>query len=809
MRQSKQETLFWELYRCKNEQEVDKLIQSRPKAFVSANWHPLGGKSDYFAVVENQQSNPIAALVEKLTNAIDAVLMRRCYEEQIAPRSDEAPRSLVAAIHRFFPEHSDWDLRDPRAEQARSIQILADGTSGNTSIIVYDDGEGQHPERFEDTFLSLLRGNKRAIHFVQGKYNMGGTGAIVFCGKKRYQLIASKRFDDTGKFGFTLIREKPQPDDDADTGSEYQFLKVGGEIPAFAIDELSLGLHRRMFRTGTVIKLYSYQVLGNRHFIRDLMPSVNQHLFEPALPYTIVENPQRYTRTRDDYAHVNFGLRQKLAKSDYVETSFSQAIEDKRFGKLKIFVYVFKAKLEGKSVAETKKSIHDNFFKDGMQIVFTVGGQVHGHWTAEFITRTLKFALLRDYLLIHVDCTGMKSSFRREIFMGSRDRLKKGEATAGMRKKLGEDLKSGQLKGIFRQRRDRLAYDSAEDEDLLKQLSNNLPFDKALQDLIKQTIELDTPGKRKKPKPTKPIPPPEPFEGRRYPSFFDINGKKRGGATVVEIPQGDSKTVTFESDVEDEYFDRTEKPGALELAVMTYKPNDSEGGDRPGTANDISDIFSVTKRSPQDGKIRVVLEPTKDLLVGDEVEIEADLLSSADPDGALTCRFWIMIGEPASKKVLPPKSTPQEAKLGLPKLQRVYRQVEDGNNALTWNKLNDSGISMDRNVIMHPYVNENDELDSIYINMHSQALARYKRKQRNISQEKSLLADRQYISRVYYHTLFLYIISINRKYKVGRINGHDNYDDVEITEYLKDVFASKYADFLLTFETSTLMEELG
>ena len=68
---------------------------------------------------------------------------------------------------------------------------------------------GQHPEKFDDTFLSLVRGNKNKIMFVQGKYNMGGSGSIVFCGKKGYQLIASKKYDGTGLFGFTIIREHP------------------------------------------------------------------------------------------------------------------------------------------------------------------------------------------------------------------------------------------------------------------------------------------------------------------------------------------------------------------------------------------------------------------------------------------------------------------------------------------------------------------------------------------------------------------------------------------------------------------------
>ena len=102
-------------------------------------------------------------------------------------------------------------------------------------MIIYDDGEGQHPENLENTFLSLLRGNKNEIHFVQGKYNMGGSGAIVFCGKKRYQLIGSKRYDGTGKFGFTLIREHPldREEEKVKKNTWYEYLKVDGEIPAF------------------------------------------------------------------------------------------------------------------------------------------------------------------------------------------------------------------------------------------------------------------------------------------------------------------------------------------------------------------------------------------------------------------------------------------------------------------------------------------------------------------------------------------------------------------------------------------------
>ena len=248
--------LFNELYFAQTEDDVDKIVNTHPDIFKSENWYPLGGNENNFAVIENQQSTPIAALIEKITNSIDAVLMKKCLEADIDPKSNSAPRSMEEAKVKFFADHRDWNLPRTRSKQAENIQIIADGPRFNTSLTIYDNGEGQHPEKFEDTFLSLLEGNKAEIHFVQGKYNMGGSGAIVFCGKKRYQLIGSKRYSNTGRFGFTLIREHPLSKEEEKTKKNtwYEYLKVNGEIPAFHAEQQTLDLHNRTFTTGTIIK---------------------------------------------------------------------------------------------------------------------------------------------------------------------------------------------------------------------------------------------------------------------------------------------------------------------------------------------------------------------------------------------------------------------------------------------------------------------------------------------------------------------------------------------------------------------------
>ena len=810
---TKHEDLFWQLYNAKNEKDIDSLIVERPDIFQKSNWYPLGGDDNNFSIVENQQANPVAALVEKLTNSIDAILMRRCREEGIDPESPNAPRSIDDAIHRFFPDHKNWDLTGPRSEQARSIQILADGSRNDTSIIIYDDGEGQHPERFEKTFLSLLRGNKQKIHFVHGRYNMGGTGAIAFCSEKRYQLIASKRYDNKGEFGFTLVREHPLSREEEKEFKDpwYEYLKIDGQIPSFDIQELYLGLHRRKFHTGTIVKLYSYDVHSNRLFNLAMAQSLNEFLHEPALPITIVESKGRYVRQRGQ-VNVIFGLKRGLERSEYVEKSFSDEIVDGRIGKIKATAYVFKARVNGKTPSETKKTVRNEYFKNGMQVLFSIDGQVQGHYRSEFISRTLKFNLLRDYLLVHVDCTNMKTKFRRKLFKASRDRLaQSSKESSYLRQKLGDKLKTGQLRDIYKQRKDRLSLESVEDEALLKQLAENLPINnKELQNLIKQTLELDKDGgKKKKTKPPNPRPPKPPFNPKRYPSFFHIDAKNSGDTPVIMAPLGGSKTVQFDSDVESQYFDRADDPGDMEIGVMTYIPNGGNGGDRPGTVNDISDIFSVSRKSPQDGKIKVVFEPTDETQVGDEVQIRADLSSPDAPDGEFSQMFWIKVTEPPPKQKKPNNPPEEDDKLGLPQYRLVFEHADkDQQDILTWETLADQGIEMDHDVVMHPLI-EGDVLNNIYINMGSQVLKKFKSKKQRLSEEQNQFADRRYITSVYFHTFFLYVINKKKNYSIVQTNGDESDTYVDLTDYLKDLFQSNYAEFLLNFEISELMEGLG
>jgi hypothetical protein len=803
------EKLFNELFFSPTEIDVDRVIAKYPEIFKQENWFPYGENEGSFGVIENQQASPIPALVEKITNSIDAILMRKCYEAGINPKSAAAPKSMEEAIKKFFPDNKRWDLPSFRKKQSEHIQILADGPRMDTSIIIFDDGEGQKPEDFESTFLSLLRNNKNEIPFVQGKYNMGGSGAIIFCGKKRYHLVASKRFDGSGNFGFTLIRKHPFSEDERLTKKStwYEYFKVNGEIPSFDIGELDLGLYGKKFKVGTILKLYSYDLpAGSRSVIsRDLNQSINEYLFEPALPLYTIDRKERYPDDRNLERDL-YGLKRRLEedKNKYVEDYFVEEYCDRELGKLRITCYVFHAKVEGKDSKESRESIRREFFKNNMSVLFSMNGQVHGHFTSEFITRALKMQLIKDYLLIHVDCTNLNYDFRSELFMASRDRLKQGNETTILREKVAQILLKSKLVEIYKKRKDTISFGGEDKSELIRQFTKNLPIRNELLKLLGDTFKLDDSDKKKEEKEKKQKKPKEreeQFKPQRFPTYFKFGKDGATDTPIINIPVGNEKAIKFNTDVENEYFVRVEEPGELKISLLKYATNDGEGGEKP-IPQAVEELFYVQKSNPQDGTIKIVMSPTKEMKIGDAVNMKATL---TNPGGDFEQMFLVKIVEPNKpKEKVKKKEEEDETKIGLPELILVYKEKLEGEERKTWEQLDEAGITMNFESIMHPYA-EGDLLKSIYVNMDSNVLKEFKSNLKNEDQMAS--AEKRYYTSVYFHTLFLYTITKNKKYSVRQIVGEQE-EEKELGDYIKDVFQSYYAQFLLNFGMSELVQSL-
>src|SRR3989344_9026485 len=90
------------LSRAETEKEVVQVLQKANLWVNEKNWKEFNGSSGNWSTIGNQQSSADAALVEKIVNAVDAVLTRECLRSGIQPKSLDAPKSISDAQKKYF-----------------------------------------------------------------------------------------------------------------------------------------------------------------------------------------------------------------------------------------------------------------------------------------------------------------------------------------------------------------------------------------------------------------------------------------------------------------------------------------------------------------------------------------------------------------------------------------------------------------------------------------------------------------------------------------------------------------------------------
>lgn len=562
----------------------DKLVQAETEDAVEAilanvgylgddesMWHPLGDIENNFAAVGNQQSDPTAALIEKIINSIDAVLMAKSFACGVDPQGPDAPPTMAAAVERFFGVR-DGRISNlttaQRRELSDNIHVVAVGSKTNPNLLIIDRGEGQTPAKFADTFLSIMKSNKMRIPFVQGKFNSGGLGILQFCGERNFQLIASRRHpaapvdldDPTGDlWGFTIVRRlRPAH---GRRNSVYVYLAPGGYVPSFSQSAIRVlpGSDRANrpgepyaldLPYGTCLKLYGFRWRMRTIITLDGRYELERLLHVPALPFRLDE-------TRPYSAHsysstVSGGWDSATAGEDdggstKLEEGFPAyaALDLQGIGTLPYQIAVYK---EG-----TKKR------RVPYGVFFTVNGQVHGSLPADFVSRRLRFDYLKDDrgpLLVTVDCTNMDSIVREDFFMASRDRVRRNEVYAEIEAGLAEELRSHPgLQAINQQRRQKELERPLDEDASLSVFQRLLDGDPSLASLFAAGDRLvTTTGPAAQ----------TPFVGRQFPTFFRLAKEPKGGL-VKNCAVNRTCNIEFETDAVNDYFMRLDSPGTVTI----------------------------------------------------------------------------------------------------------------------------------------------------------------------------------------------------------------------------------------------------
>ena len=622
-------------------------------------WRMCGDIDGNFATIGNQQARPEAALVEKVVNSVDARLLNECLELGIDPESDKAPSSIPHAISVLFDgkPHSttadgtiaDWPQKK-QLEQARHITLALTGNKprqGMPCITIADSGEGQSPGRFSDTFLSINRANKLRIPFVQGKFNMGGTGVLKFCGRHSLQLIISRRnpriiekwkgqnakwtsIDPRDQeWGFTVVRrERPTGQAGQVRNSIFRYLAPldvtgGNQVLSFSGGNIAMfpeenRAYARDGGHGTVIKLYEYDTkgFGSQALMKGgLLSRLEALLPQIALPVRIHECRQYKGEEARSFANSLVGLTVRLGENrgdnleDGYPTTASFVVRNER---MTAQIYAFRD-----NKAES--------YRTNEGIIFAINGQTHGAIPKTFFERSrVKMGRLAKSLIIMVDCSQMSVGAREDLFMNSRDRLSNGE----LRKEIEEELEDiiGKHEGLRELRERRRA------EEIESRIEESKPLEQILESILKTSptlsklfifgqrlnrpnrAEVDTHagggqgndgGEAH-------------FEPKPHPTYFRFHKKKYGEIFYRNAEIDRRCRVKFETDAQNDYFERSHLPGSYEIDVID---GPLEGADLSHSVAIHQGIASWSIKLPED-QVDVGNKITIQCTVKDETLIE-------------------------------------------------------------------------------------------------------------------------------------------------------------------------------------------
>jgi hypothetical protein len=573
-------SLLAELLAAETEEGALEILTKKGLLNDEKRWRFLGNMLNNQSIVHNQQTTAAAALVEKVTNGIDAILMRKVRAAGIDPRGPKAPQNMPDAVEKFYGDLTS-DKVDVRKLAEESMILYATGSKALPSLSLYDAGEGQLAEDFPRTFCSLIFGSaegayKGAVEFTQGRFNMGGTGVLPFCGDNRkMQLIVSRVPDDMypkpHEWAFTVFcffPHKSSPSWKYLVGTDGNVMTAGAEplalVPKLSAKSGELCAPReRKVPSGTLIKMYNFKA-PRSNICGELFRKLEDYLLKPVLPLRLIECREGYMAKVMQNTIWN-----RLAK--WNRKNLESGFEDGASIQIKLSsgetipaeVRVFKIM--------DKDDPDQDAPQTGLRAL--INGQSHARRDTQFFkTNAVDLEHIAGSMLVTLDCTSLNQTSRNAIFMANRETFRDDDLLKDLFKKLQKELRSHEgLKALNQQRYEEKIKNATSDDLGISALEELLANDPSLADLFSSML----PGKVAAATATKNpgdkvTGEPNEYVGKEFPTYF----KRADGMTTVrlDLPKGDDTRVSFVTDVANNYLTRSKHRGEV-TTTGSFEPS--------------------------------------------------------------------------------------------------------------------------------------------------------------------------------------------------------------------------------------------
>lgn len=437
-------------------------------------WKPVGDNDNNLAII-NLGSDPAAGVVERITNAFDAVLEME-WLQRGQPAHLMSPRAAVAEWF-GVPDGRLANVTDVRAESFSAltnrvtVTIRESERADRPTLDVRDTGIGLRAEEFAGSILSLNKSRKLRKLFLAGAFGQGGSTALAY---SPYTIIVSRPRSTSGSAGgrprlnpvaFTIVRFNAG-DTRTDKHGLYEYM-----VDHSTGHPMTFEAPQRAFDRGTLVRHVAMDLGKYKSILTaptgSLWYLVHNYLFDPVLPFRIEEARPNSVQGAKRTVAGNYRL---LTQGEHTEYHRSAALTF-RDGTVTITWWVLSAD------GEDARNRITQYTQPSKPIVVTYNGQKQGDFPNTIIKNDLRLPYLERYLVVHVDCDKLDNESRRQLFPTTREALRESAIGDDLRRLVIDTLSGdAELQRLDRERKQRYIrrVESASVENIRRRLATRV-----------------------------------------------------------------------------------------------------------------------------------------------------------------------------------------------------------------------------------------------------------------------------------------------------------------------------------------------
>jgi hypothetical protein len=670
------------LLSAKRPKEVFELLRMAEGVYGPLSHRPVGDRPNNIGTIRFG-SDPALGLVERVTNAMDAMLdLGRLQNPGGTPGS---PREAASKWY-GIPAGGLAEMPDTqRRALGEKIQVSLEesGISKRPTVVVVDEATGVSGKHFPKTLVSLNEQNKVNQPWTMGTYGQGGAVTFGFC---EATVIISRCHPELldgeeDRIAWTVVQRHEDYNKQALPSFKYV---VGPDNQVMTMNP-SLFPH---LKHGTIVIHVAYDLQGwTGPFTTGIWQFFHAALFDPVLPFLITSH-----RKKDEQygSRIVIGNSARLGSIEKAKGDIELAHKDSttlnledRYGSVLFNYWVVRRPATSTGASDPAAG----YVQPATAVSITLFGQRQDAEERRWIKDNAMLPFLYKNMIVQLSADDLTPVAKGELFTSTRERGTKSDIRTTIYEKLAEVLRTDdELKRLNQEEKERVLQKStsASSEKVRKRLAMFIKTH--LKNVFKPgkaSGQQGNEGKRKRP-PGGTSPPRDISDEHlpKVPTKLEFLARNK----AIRVYRGAAGYTWVAVNAKNGYL-----PSHNDDLTLTW-----EGGQSPG------DNVRLTMRSKLlGGESRWFFEAEADAPIGDYT-FKASLVT---PNGMLFDELNVSVREATPAK---PQMKGKEPETG-PRVEWVYKDA--------WDEMGFTPRTVGR-------VDEDQEETIIWVNRHYHLLER-------------------------------------------------------------------------------------